>query len=394
MIDYKQTKTLVINGKVVTINSTFGNVGTNANIPQTANYGEPFTANVCVEYLPNSIPSYDGWSVYDGQFSANYAVAYDKEKLPNQDFYCHSYSEGIPVPSYLKRADYIPFSAKTSYGNDWWMYNDYIFPKEPNGNDPIGAFVIPKTSAINGLMVFANILGQDVLDATPSGEVKYIIHYYNLHENGSISAYNGSYVFNHASVYSAENIFAKCVGGPYFVVEDKNCSLIKNVEITGTGEDSVPFGQFGESTYCIWSAKDCIFKNCNFLPINNMYNCDVIDGHVSASQVYNDKPYGHAKNCNFSGVDIDIYSEFENCNITGLGYNNNPNTVYRNCNMSNISINHDSNSSYNCVILDSKLYRGHYVNCTISGENVGPSQLYLTNCTLNGVYYDKTSGMG
>ena len=125
-----------------------------------------------------------------------------------------------------------------------------------------------------------------------------------------------------------------------------------------------------------------------------MYNCEVIDGHVSASQVYSDKPYGHAKNCNFSGVDIDMYSEFENCNITGLGYNNNPNTVYRNCNMSNISINHDSNSSYNCVILDSKLYRGHYVNCTISGENVSPSQLYLTNCTLNGVYYDKTAGMG
>ena len=102
MSDYKQTKTLVINGKVVTINSTWGNVGTHASIPQSANYGEPFTANVCVEYLLDSYPAYDGWSVYDGPYSADYAVAYDKEKLTNQDQYCYKDSYGIPVPSYLK----------------------------------------------------------------------------------------------------------------------------------------------------------------------------------------------------------------------------------------------------------------------------------------------------
>ncbi len=62
--------------------------------------------------------------------------------------------------------------------------------------------------------------------------------------------------------------------------------------------------------------------------------------------------------------------------------------------MSNIVVSHSSNSAYNCVIENSHLYNGHYVNCTISGNVVYPSQLYLTNCTVNGVYYAQTSGMG
>lgn len=395
MSDYKQTKTLVINGRVVTINSTWGDTGIYASIPQTANYGEPFTANVCVEYLTDSFPAYDGWSVYDSPYSADYAVAYDKEKLQNQDDYCYSYSDGIPVPSYLKRAEYIPYSANTSAGYDWWMYNDYIFPKEPTGNNPLGAFVIPKVSARNGLMVFANIFGQDVLDATPSGETKYSIHYYNLNYYGDYTrTFSGSYVFNYASVYSAENIFANCGEGPYFVIKDKNCSLIKNVELSGKREvNADPFGHRGESLHCIWSAIDCKFKNCSFLPINNMYNCDVRGGTISASLVYSDKPYGNAKKCNLSAVDLDSYSYFEDCNITGVGYNNNEYATFRNCNLENMMFSYNTNSAYNCVLENCNLYRGHYVNCTITGGAVYPAQLYLTNCTVNGVYYAQTSGM-
>ena len=395
MSDYKQTKTLVINGKVVTINSTWGNVGTHASIPQSANYGEPFTANVCVEYLLDSYPAYDGWSVYDGPYSADYAVAYDKEKLTNQDQYCYKDSYGIPVPSYLKRAEYIPYSAKTSSYRDWWMYNDYIFPKEPTGNDPLGAFVIPKVSARNGLMVFANIMGDDVLDATPSGETKYSIHYYNLNHYGDYPIkFSGSYVFNYADVYSAENIFANCGEGPYFDIKRDNCSLIKNMEFSSKpGINSNPFGQRGESLYRVWSAIDCKFKNCSFLPINNMYNCSVTGGKISADWTYGNS-WGRAKKCNFSAVDLGDYIDFEDCNITGVGYNNSEYARFRNCNLDNIMFSWSTNSAYNCNIENCNLYKGHFVNCTITGGAVFPAQLYLTNCTVNGVYYSQTTGMG
>lgn len=393
MSDYKQTKTLVINGKVVTINSTWGDVGTHANIPQTANYGEPFTANVCVEYLQGSDPQYDGWSVYEGPYSADYAVAYGKEKLPNQDDYCYPTSDGITVPSYLKRAEYVPYSARTSAGMDWWKYNDYIFPKEPAEADPIGAFIIPQESAFNGLMVFANVVGDDVLDATPSGDTSYDIHYYNLNkDNGIWETYGGSYAFNHAKIKRVENMFVSA-GRSYFVIKNPDFTLLENVVIkydNTNGNPNLPLGSWDEDTNFVWSAKYCTFKNCSYLPINKMYQCDVTGGKISAAYGKS----GYAKKCNFSGVDLDCYKTFEECNITGIGYYNNEYGLFVNCNLENVSFSHSTQSAYNCYIHSQSLYNGRYINCTISSQSVNPNQLWLQNCTVNGVYYAQTTGMG
>lgn len=389
MSDYKQTKTLVINGKVVTINSMWGNVGTNAKIPQTANYGEPFSANICVEYLQGSDPQYDGWTVYDGPYTADYAVAYGKEKLPNQDDYCYPTSTGIYVPAYLKRADYVPYSAKTSAGNDWWTYNNYIFPKEPTGTDPMGAFIIPHVSASNGLMVFANVVGDDVLDATPSGDTQYDIHYYNLNkDNGIWETFGGSYTFNHAKIKHVENMFVSA-GRSYFVIKSE-CPLIENIDIRyDEGVTNLPFGSWDEDNNFIWSAKYCTFKNCSHLPINKMYQCEVTGGKISA---YGNS--GYANKCDFSGVDLDSYGTFKECNITGKGYYNHEVSLFENCNLKNVSFSYSTQSAYNCYIESDQIYNGRFVNCTISGQYVYPNQLWLQNCTVNGVYYAQTTGMG
>lgn len=383
MAEYEQTKTFTIGGAVVTV----GGAGAYGLREHNEDYGEPFDSNLCVKYHTSAIPDYDGWTFYSGVSATDYHVAYTHDKIID------NYNGiKVTVPRYIKRAEFIPYSAKTSEGVDWWRYNELIFPREPLVDKQIvGAYVLPKSAIRDGLYVYARAYGEDILDATLSGMVSADMEYYDLSYNYN-SYYGGSYTFNHTDYTQVKNVTAGNSEGGYFVpTAGKNIELVRDCKFYGNKNNNKPFGYgtLANSGY-VMTAKNCEFDGVYHLNIARMENCTgdnikFLYGAVdSAGQPYTEMPTT-LYNCNIT-ADMPRIGEMKNCNVSSIHpevlY---PTRIYNSYFVfNNLNGNTDKFSAYNSFI-SGGIGRGYFVNCEIITP-YGENSLNLTNCTVNGRY--------